>query len=134
MEDEGAAFLAKAEESLASAEADLAAGRNNSCANRAYYACFQAAVAALIGVGMGPSPRDGQWRHDAVKAQFAEQCINRRKLYPSELRDTFERLLRLRQIADYRPDPVPAVQIARAVRRARVFVETVRAGQGRTQG
>jgi uncharacterized protein (UPF0332 family) len=53
MVDEGAAFLAKAQESLASAEADFAAGRLNRCANRSHYACFQAAVAALVGVGEG---------------------------------------------------------------------------------
>ncbi len=41
------AYLAKAEESLAGAEREFAAGAYNNCANRAYYACFQAAIAAL---------------------------------------------------------------------------------------
>lgn len=132
--EEGTAFLAKAEESLASAEADGAGGRFNSAANRAYDACFQAAVAALIGVGVGPSRRDQQWRHDAVKAQFAEQCVNRRKLYPSELTETLERLARLREIADYRSQSVPVAHIGRAVRQARVFVQNVRAGQERRRG
>jgi uncharacterized protein (UPF0332 family) len=36
-------FLTKAEESLTSAQDDFAAGRHNSCANRCYFACFQAA-------------------------------------------------------------------------------------------
>ncbi len=88
-------------------------------------------MAALVEIGVGPSPRDHQWRHDAVQAQFAEQCINRRKLYPSELRDTFERLVRLRQIADYRPDPTPTAQVGRSIRRVQEFVETVRARQER---
>ena len=43
-------FLAKAQESLAGAESEFAAGRYNNCANRCYYACFQAAIHALIKV------------------------------------------------------------------------------------
>ncbi len=125
-------YLAKAAESLASAESDFAAGRYNSCANRAYYACFQAAVAALVRAGIGPSPRDRQWRHAAVQAQFVEQLINRRKHYSPAFRDTFERLVRLRHTADYRPDLVNAAQADRAVRRAREFVESVQGRQGRT--
>jgi len=39
-------FLAKAEESLAGAESEFVNGRYNNCANRCYYASFQAAIAA----------------------------------------------------------------------------------------
>ena len=126
------AFLRKAEQSLAGAESELAAGRYDSCANRAYYACFQAAIAALTGIGVGPSPRDQRWRHDAIQAQFVEQLINRRKHYSPVFRDTFERLVRLRHTADYRPDLVNAAQADRALRRAREFVESVQGRQGRT--
>jgi hypothetical protein len=45
-------FLAKAEESLAGAESELAAGRYYNCVNRCYYACFQAAVVALMHAGV----------------------------------------------------------------------------------
>src|SRR5205823_6359850 len=41
----------KALESLAGAESELANGRYNNAANRAYYACFQAAIAALQRAG-----------------------------------------------------------------------------------
>jgi len=41
------AFLNRAQESLEGAESEFASGRYNSVANRAYYACFQAAIAAL---------------------------------------------------------------------------------------
>jgi len=40
-------YLAKAEESLVGAASELAHGRYNNSVNRAYYACFQAAIAAL---------------------------------------------------------------------------------------
>ena len=41
-------FLDKAAESFAGAESELANGRFNNCANRCYYACFQAAIVALL--------------------------------------------------------------------------------------
>jgi uncharacterized protein (UPF0332 family) len=54
MEDDATVFLAKAAESLLTAESEFANGRYNSCANRCYYACFQAAIAALIQKGIRP--------------------------------------------------------------------------------
>ena len=123
------AYLAKAVESLAGAESEYANRRYNNCANRAYYACFQAAVAALVRAGIGPSG-SGRYDHDAVQAQFVGELINRRHRYSPELRDTFERLLRLREVADYRTDVVTETQTDRAMRRARSFVDAVRQGGG----
>jgi uncharacterized protein (UPF0332 family) len=48
MEHDITIYLAKASESLLTAESELVNGRYNSCANRCYYACFQAAIAALL--------------------------------------------------------------------------------------
>ncbi len=44
-------YLEKAKENLAAAESEFGHGRYNSCASRAYYACFQAAIHALIRAG-----------------------------------------------------------------------------------
>lgn len=76
------AFLTKAEENLASATSEFVNGRYNACANRCYYACFQAAIAALMQAGIRP-PRgaQGAWGHAFVQAQFAGELVNRRKLY-----------------------------------------------------
>jgi hypothetical protein len=52
-------FLVKAREALAGAESEYANGRFNNCANRAYYACFLAALHALAQVGIQP-PGDDQ--------------------------------------------------------------------------
>jgi uncharacterized protein (UPF0332 family) len=41
-------YLAKAQESLAGADSELAHRRFNNCVRDAYYACFQAAIAALL--------------------------------------------------------------------------------------
>jgi uncharacterized protein (UPF0332 family) len=117
------AFRAKAEESLAGAESEFANRRFQNCANRSYYACYQAAISALLQSGIHPAGR--RWGHDTVQALFAGELINRRKRYPAELRDTFERLGGLRQTADYAVDAVPEIQAARAVRRARAFLSAV---------
>lgn len=126
METDVSGYLAKAEESLASAESELVNGRYNSCANRAYYACFQAAVYALIASGIRPRDPRGQWGHDFVQAQFAGELVGRRHRFPTELRTTLDRLFSLRQTADYRPDPVTETEASRAVRRARTFFDAVR--------
>jgi uncharacterized protein (UPF0332 family) len=67
MEHDITIYLAKATESLLTAESEFVNGRYNSCANRCYYACFQAAIAALLCEGIRPR---GQWSHEFVQAQF----------------------------------------------------------------
>jgi uncharacterized protein (UPF0332 family) len=47
MEQDITIYLAKAAESLLTAESEFINGRYNSCANRCYYCCFLAAIAAL---------------------------------------------------------------------------------------
>ncbi len=54
---EPSVYLAKAEESLVGAASELAHGRYNNSVNRAYYACFQAAIAALQHASIGPRLR-----------------------------------------------------------------------------
>jgi uncharacterized protein (UPF0332 family) len=117
-------FFVKAEESLASAEDDLTRRRFNSCANRAYYACFQAALAALLSAGIRPAGRTIS--HAFVQGAFVGQLVNRRKLYASRLRDTLSRNLDLRHTADYEPKPISKTQATRALQRAREFVDEVR--------
>ena len=128
----GEPYLTKAEASLAGAESEFASGRFDNCANRAYYACFQAAIAALAQAGIQPSARDGQWGHAFVQGQFAGQLINRRHLYPVALRGVLSENLSLRQKADYDPAPVTRIQAHRALRRSRDFVQAARRGGATT--
>ncbi|MEO8457072.1 MAG: HEPN domain-containing protein [Chloroflexota bacterium] len=65
-------YLRKARESLASAQADVRARRSNSAANRAYYAAFQAAVAALIQHDIRPT---GNWEHEFVANRFSGKLV-----------------------------------------------------------
>jgi uncharacterized protein (UPF0332 family) len=122
-DDNAQDYLFKAEESLAGAESELVAGRYNNCANRCYYACFQAAIAALQRSEIRPG--GGGWGHDFVDAQFEGQLIFRRKVYPSGLRGTIRVNRGLRLTADYDPSSVSRVQANRASRRTREFITTI---------
>jgi uncharacterized protein (UPF0332 family) len=117
-------LLDKARESLAGAESEFVNERYNNAANRAYYAVFQAAVVALERAGI--RPRGDEWSHAFVPAQFDGQLINRRKLYPADLRGVVGRTYLLRQTADYHDvDVVSRTQAERALRHTRRFVQAV---------
>src|SRR4051794_23559822 len=94
-------YLGKAEESLAGAESEFANARYNNSVSRSYYSCFQAAIHALLLNGVRPRGLHDQWGHDFVQAEFVGLLINRRKLYPADLRQTLFRNLNLRHEADY---------------------------------
>jgi uncharacterized protein (UPF0332 family) len=111
-----ARYLVKSRESLASANADLEAGRYNSAANRAYYAAFQAAVALLIENGV--RPHSGSWEHKFVMSQFSGTLVRQRKIIPSQHRGVLERLLESRVRADYRAESISRSDARRLVREA----------------
>lgn len=125
-------YLQKAIESLAGAESELANRRFNNSANRCYYACFQAALAALLEAGIQARSSGGHWRHEQVQAQFVGQLINRRKRYPAALRRALGDNMLLRHSADYDIDAVSEIQAHRAIRRTREFVEAIRKETGIT--
>jgi uncharacterized protein (UPF0332 family) len=122
--------LAKARESLASARADVRARRYNSAANRAYYAAFQAAVAALIQAEIRPENDD--WSHRFVMSQFSGRLIRRRKLLPPAIRSILPDLFNHRVRADYGSGNVSARHSRGASERAaRLVAEVSEAlGQG----
>lgn len=124
------AFLAKALESLPGAESELQASRFNNCANRCYYGCFQAAVAALDRAGIRPSRAEPDWGHSFVESQVVGVLVNRRKMYPSDLRGTLGAIRRLREAADYRVAAVGRAQAERAIRTSRRFVVAVEQNRG----
>jgi uncharacterized protein (UPF0332 family) len=119
-------YFDKAEESFAGAESEYVNSRYNNCANRCYYAAFQAAIYALVGSGIRPLGASDQWGHDFVQAQVIGQLVNRRKIYPTSLRNTLEQNYRLRETADYQRDHVTEVRAARAVRRTEEFLGAIR--------
>ena len=122
MIDPAAAYLAKAEESLAGADSEFTAGRYNNCANRCYYACYQAAIAALLRAGIRPQ---GDWSHAFVQARFAGELINRRKTYSAEFRDVLSRNYTVRRTGDYETEAVSRTGAERALARTRTFVQSI---------
>lgn len=131
MIDSKTVYLEQAQESLAGAKSELANRRNNNCANRAYYGCFQAGIRTLMEAGIRPPKATGRWGHEFVQARFTGDLINRRKLYAPDVRGVLEQNFRLRGTADYGIDHVPEVQAERAVRRAEAFVAAVALQGGR---
>jgi uncharacterized protein (UPF0332 family) len=110
--------LEKAEEFLKAAQRCLEEGWYNSAVNRAYYAMFQAARAALAAVGLDrPS-----WRHGSLHATFSTELIRRRKLYPLSLVQNLAEVMELRQIADYSDVQIPQRRATRVVRAAAAFL------------
>jgi uncharacterized protein (UPF0332 family) len=116
-------YLRKARESLASAKADARASRYNSAANRAYYAAFQAAVAALIFYRVRSA--DTEWQHRFVAEEFSGKLIRRRKEFSASLRSALPQLFELRITADYGWDEVPKRNATHSVSRANEVVAAV---------
>ena len=125
MDAEHLAYLEKAIESLAGAESEFANRRYNNCANRCYYAMFQAAIAALIVAGVRSANVKGQWDHGFVQAQFSGVLIARRKLYPSDLASFFSEVAQRRVTADYGVFAVSETVAERALQKAKLFVSAV---------
>lgn len=125
MIDLGGTYLDKARESVTGARVEYEGGRYNNAANRSYYACFQAAIHALILEGIRPPGGSTEWGHDFVQAQFRGQLVNRRHRYETALRDTLLDNYRVRVRGDYEIRPVAEINAARALRRAERFVQAV---------
>ena len=125
-DDDATLYLTKAHESLASAESDFAAGRYNSCANRCYYACFQAAVAALIHARLQPTAN--RWEHKYVLGTFSGQLIHRRKIYATKHRSTLFDNLQLRRVADYNARSLSQSQARAMLKSTQDLVRAVNQG------
>jgi len=123
-------FLIKAQKSLAGAESEFNNGRYNNCANRCYYACFQAAIHALLGKRVRPRGKQGRWEHGFVQSEFADKLINRQKVYPADLSDVLMCTMTSRHIADYSEDFLTQKEAARNLDRARRFVGAILSKEG----
>jgi len=123
---EAAAYLVKAHQNLAVADLALQAGHYDASCSRAYYAAFQAAVAALWAEGIRP-PResDRSLSHKAVQSEWSGRLVYRRKLYAAELRSNLQWLYHRRLEADYNTEPVTERAARGAALRARQLVSAV---------
>ncbi len=114
-------FLNKANENLIAATLLFENELYNALANRAYYAAFQAAVAALANIGIETVSHS----HKATQAHFAAELIKRRKIYPSHLKSYLRNLIDVRNDADYEQKSVSKKVALRQLKKAKEFVELV---------
>ena len=113
--------LAKAQEFVQTAQQCLQEDRYNAAVNRAYYAMFHAARAALAAVA-----RDRlQWSHVGLHAPFAMEMVRRQKLYPLLCVHALTAAMELRHIADYSEVQISRRQATQAVRAAEDFLARV---------
>ncbi len=90
-------FLNKAKENLKIAQLGFEHGCYNACANRAYFASFQAAIAALADKGIQSDKNDHAW----VQSEFNLRLIKRKKVYPAVLKKYLPNMQTERNTADY---------------------------------
>ncbi len=115
-------FLEKAKENLKMAQISFEHECYNSCANRAYYAAFQAAIAALCDKGISK----GKFEHKWVQAEFSEKLIKRQKVYPGKLKSYLMEMQFLRNTADYQHEPVSRKDASDQLRKAAEMIGFIR--------
>ncbi|MDM8524171.1 HEPN domain-containing protein [Desulfococcaceae bacterium HSG8] len=114
-------FLQKAEENLKIAQMSFDTKCYNACANRAYYAAFQAAIAALTAQGLQKGKNDHKW----VQAEFNRRLIIRKKIYPSGLKTYLSDMQPVRNIADYSEENVSRKLARKQLSRASEMVRII---------
>ncbi len=87
----------KAKENLNIAQLSFEMECYNACANRAYFAAFQAAVAALSAQGIQSGKNDHAW----VQSEFNLQLIKRKKIYSAKFKGYLLDMQQARNKADY---------------------------------
>jgi uncharacterized protein (UPF0332 family) len=116
-------YLRKARRALSGARLLLQAGDTEGACNRAYFAMFDAAHAALIFVG-AERPDAPIKTHNGLIGVFGQHLVLGNHL-PAEYGENFNKVQRLRQLADYTGDPVEIADATWAVDRAEAFVRAI---------
>ncbi len=90
-------FKNRAIENLEAAELLFENGKYNASANRAYYAAFHSAIAAVYNAGINPTID-----HKSIHSLFSDYYFNRRKIINSKYKGFLSDLQDKRNHADYR--------------------------------
>ena len=88
-------------------------GQYNNAANRAYYAVFQAAIAALTADGIEP-PAPRYWSHDFVLREYCRQAADDGGHYVGSCRSALKALQDVRLKADYETEALSRITGERA--------------------
>lgn len=119
------ALMAKAMQAAASAKTLLNAGDADGACNRAYYAMFDAARAALLASAASGEPEIAR-THSGLISAFSLHLVKTGRV-AMELGKALNKTEELRLVADYKGDPIEKSDAAWAVQQAQVFVQTMRA-------
>ena len=117
-------LMAKAETAIASANALLALGDVDGACNRAYYAMFDAARAALLASDGSERPDMGKTHRGTLNA-FSEHFVKTGRI-TKELGRHLKHAETFRYVADYEGGSVDLVDATELVLHAEKFVATLR--------
>ena len=112
-------FLARAKENIAAASELFLSEKYNASANRAYYAAFHAAIAALMHFGHATDID-----HKPVQASFNRFLLHERKIFPASMKTELLNLQNVRGEADYR-DGIGKKRAAAQLKQAEQFVSVI---------
>lgn len=113
-------LLAKATQAVASARVLLELGDEDGACNRAYFAMFDAAQAALLMSGV-PAPDALGKTHRGLINTFSAYLVKNGRV-SKELGRQLKRAEEIRLVADYNGESVEQADAAELVRQAEVFV------------
>jgi uncharacterized protein (UPF0332 family) len=116
-------LMAKAKRALASAHKLLQDNDSDGACNRAYYAMFDAARAALI-TSKAPVPPEIAKTHSGLIAAFSLHLV-KPGLFPLELGKAFNKVEDLHLVADYKGDLIGEDEAQWSVEQAKAFVEEI---------
>lgn len=117
-------LMDKASKASASAKLLLDSGDVDGACNRAYYAMFDAARAALIWSAAPVEPAVAK-THSGLISAFSLHLVKTGRL-PVELGKALNRAAEIRLVADYSGDEVTAEKALWVIEHAAAFIETVR--------
>ena len=118
------ALMSKAVRACASARALFDLNDVDGACNRAYYAMFDAARAALLASGAPVEPDIGR-THSGLITAFSQHLVKNGPI-TKEMGRLLKRAEETRLIADYRGDSVELADAREMVEQAEMFVEAMR--------
>lgn len=116
--------MARAESTLSEARILIQAAAVRGACNRAYYAMFYAAHAALFALGIEDLTKPIK-THSGLVARFGQEIILPGHL-PRDLGHALSRASEFRLLADYSDETVTLADAASTVERAETFVAAVK--------
>jgi len=119
-----AELLDRAKRAAGSAELLLGSGDLNGACNRAYYAMFDAARAALIAL-QPPPASEAIKTHSGLISAFSLQLVKTGRV-SVDLGKSFSKVSDIRLVADYSDEEVSVDRARWAVEQAKEFVEAIR--------